>query len=292
MAKGVLIHNPSSRYDDRPETAYHFPKRYLSRVEPLVGDWIVYYEPRRANGAMAYNAIAKIADIREDSDQAGYFYADIEPGSYLDFATIVPFKRDGRTLNSYLQTPDGETLQGRNVAVQPIPDEDFWTIVALGLETADLPREDSLTGMSEPPAAYVVDAPRNTISITREVRDRAFRARVIDAYNSTCAFSGLRFVNGGGRAEVQAAHIRPVANGGPDTVTNGLALSGTLHWMFDRGLITLAEDDAILISRHVNDVEGTERLLPSERRAVLPAAAHLRPHPEYVRWHRDHVFKQ
>ncbi|MGH6673150.1 MAG: HNH endonuclease [Xanthobacteraceae bacterium] len=43
--------------------------------------------------------------------------------------------------------------------------------------------------------------------------------------------TGLQIINGGGRAEVQAAHIRPVAAGGFDSVRNGLALSGTIHWI-------------------------------------------------------------
>ena len=34
-------------------------------------------------------------------------------------------------------------------------------------------------------------------------------------------------------------HIRPVDANGPDIVSNGLAVSGTAHWMFDRELIGL-----------------------------------------------------
>ena len=34
-----------------------------------------------------------------------------------------------------------------------------------------------------------------------------------------------KIVNGGGRSEVQAAHILAVADGGPDIVQNGIALS-------------------------------------------------------------------
>jgi len=54
--------------------------------------------------------------------------------------------------------------------------------------------------------------------------------------------SGLMLRNGGGRPEVQTAHIRPVESRGSDSVRKGLALSGTLHWMFDRGLISVADD--------------------------------------------------
>ena len=37
--------------------------------------------------------------------------------------------------------------------------------------------------------------------------------------------------------EDEAAHIRPVEHNGPDIISNGIALSGTAHWMFDRGLV-------------------------------------------------------
>ncbi len=37
-----------------------------------------------------------------------------------------------------------------------------------------------------------------------------FATGIKRAYDNTCAISGLRIINGGGRAEAQAAHIRPV----------------------------------------------------------------------------------
>ena len=83
-----------------------------------------------------------------------------------------------------------------------------------------------------------------------------FRRIVLDAYDCRCAITGLKFINGGGRAEVQAAHIKPVERNGPDEISNGIALSGTAHWMFDRGLISLSDDLDVLVSRHVNDVES------------------------------------
>ena len=61
--------------------------------------------------------------------------------------------------------------------------------------------------------------------------------------------TGLKFINGGGRSEVQAAHIRPVEDRGPDSVRNGIALSGTVHWMFDKGLISVDENFDILIAK-------------------------------------------
>ena len=71
---------------------------------------------------------------------------------------------------------------------------------------------------------------------------------------STCAMTGIKIINGRGLPEVQAAHIQPVSNRGPDSVRNGLALSGTVHWMFDRGLITLGSppEYPILLSKRAS----------------------------------------
>ena len=95
----------------------------------------------------------------------------------------------------------------------------------------------------------------------------------------------------GGRAEVQAAHIRPVEASGPDIINNGLALSGTVHWMFDRGLICLADDLQILVSRQINDPDGVRGMINKSGHALPPVRAADRPHPHFLQWHREHCFK-
>ena len=65
---------------------------------------------------------------------------------------------------------------------------------------------------------------RASFLASRIVRDRVFRRIVLRAYDERCAVSGLKLINGGGRAEVAAAHIRPVEADGPDIVSNGIAL--------------------------------------------------------------------
>ena len=63
----------------------------------------------------------------------------------------------------------------------------------------------------------------------RSARDRNFQITVLRVYEKRFAITGLRLINGGGRAEVEAAHIRPVEYNGPDIIKNGIALSGTAH---------------------------------------------------------------
>jgi putative restriction endonuclease len=103
--------------------------------------------------------------------------------------------------------------------------------------------------------------------------------------------SGLELRNGGGRPEVEAAHILPVEQNGPDTVRNGIALSGTLHWMFDRGLLAVDDNYTILRAKGSIADEVADRLLTSDRRLVLPEDKHHWPHPGYLRWHRENCFK-
>ena len=124
----------------------------------------------------------------------------------------------------------------------------------------------------------------------RKWRDAKFKQHVRIAYDRTCAFTGLRLINGQGRPEVEAAHIRPVEKGGNDWVRNGIALSGTVHWMFDRGLLSIEDDFTILRSRHLN--HDVSHLLNHDMKANVPADSRLRPHPEYLGWHRTNVFKQ
>jgi putative restriction endonuclease len=126
------------------------------------------------------------------------------------------------------------------------------------------------------------ERPIREVIMNQLVRDRAFRHNVIDkAYGGRCAFTGLAMRNGRGRAEVDAAHIRPVAAGGPDVVQNGLAISKTLHWAFDRGLISAADDGTILkVDRGIPD--GVASLFPRDGRLLVPTQSHQRPHRDFL----------
>ena len=131
------------------------------------------------------------------------------------------------------------------------------------------------------------DQMRRVEQLLRKIRDANFRRQVCEAYDDRYAVTGLRIINGGGRSEVQAAHIWGVGQGGPDVVQNGLALSGTVHWLFDRHLISLNEDYGLLVSH--NKVPAELRILFERQlqRIHLPQDERLWPHPTYVEKHRE-----
>lgn len=299
MAFGVFIHRHDSIYDDSPAERYQFPRQYLGRVQACIGDWIFYYEPRKLRGTRGYFAIARVQEVIPDPSASGMFVAIIDPRSYLDFARPVPFADANGVLEKGVLNQEGRISGRAQSAVRPISPSDFDRILTLGLDehNAVLPRlgqHDAVSGLAEDQAPFEFEQKRERLALvtSRIVRDRVFRHVVLRAYDERCAVTGLKLINGGGRAEVAAAHIRPVEANGPDIVSNGIALSGTAHWMFDRGLIGLSDDLDILISRQANDPDGIRSFLNKTGRALAPTKAHERPHPHFLKWHRENCFKQ
>ena len=296
MTKLVLLHKADSIYDDEPDRVYDFPRTYLKAVEEAVGDWVVYYEPVKA-GPRGYFAVARIMRIVPKPGAQGRFLALIEPGSFLDFDRLVPRIVEGRPLESSLASADGSPKSGgaQQRAVRRLPDREFEAIVRSGLP-ANLEREEATRydplqpAIDEAPASF--ERPVIERLTSRPYRDAAFRRKVREVYDYSCAISGLRLRNGRGRPEVQAAHIRPVERQGSDSVRNGLALSGTLHWLFDRGLVSVADDMSILVSRNKVPSQVTDRLILPGGKLHLPEDPHNWPHPENLRWHRENIFGQ
>jgi len=256
----------------------------------------VYYEPVKA-GPRGYFAVAKIDRVIDKPGAPGRFLAMIEASSFLPFDREVPRLINGAPIEAALREADGAPKRGGAVqlAVRGLPEAEFARIVNLGLPH-DLEEEarrydQAPADMAEQPAAFA--RPVLERLTRRPYRDVAFRRKVRGAYGSRCAMSGLMLRNGGGRPEVQAAHIKPVAHGGSDSVRNGLALSGTLHWMFDRGLISVASDNqTILVSRNNVPGEVVDRLIRPGGRLYRPEDPKHWPTPTYLTWHRENVFGQ
>ncbi|MCV2893457.1 HNH endonuclease [Lentibacter sp. XHP0401] len=299
MANAVFIQNPGSIYRDEPGIVYHFPKRYLGMVEECLGDWIVIYEGRK--GAFGYTSVLKVATVVPDHELEGHYYAYFERGTEWQFEQVVPRSDPmGIAYETSLRGPDGAAISGGASvsAVRRLSFAEFGAIVSAGLKPLEgpeaLPREAGMEhAFAEAQApfesAVIVDI-RDTVLTSRLKRDASFARNVKAAYKGRCAISGLDLRNGGGRAEVQAAHIRPVADKGPDSVINGLALSGTLHWMFDRGLISVGEKHEILVSDNKVPAEVRQRLISPTGKLHLPEDARHHPHPAFLKYHRENIY--
>jgi putative restriction endonuclease len=298
MTKAVFTTKVTPGYNDLPEVRYHFPRTYLNQVRQAVGDHIVYYEPRRSSvklssfgGRQSYFGVARVTAVAEDSALADHYYALVD--DYLDFDQPVPFSEGSEYYESALKKADGSTNKGAfGRAVRLIPDVEFDRILKSGfapiLGEKPVSNEIALPGWSEPTIPF--ERPMVEMTVSRPFRERSFMHNVRAAYSNRCAITGLRLINGGGRPEVQAAHIQPVASKGPDSVRNGLALSGTVHWMFDRGLISIGDDYKIIVAKnHVPD--DAARLLNQNGMINLPNDPALYPNAHFLKFHRDEIFK-
>ena len=286
----VLLHKSSSKYNDQPERHYHFPNRpYLKAMKEAIGEWVAYFEPQgksaRTPGRHVYFAAARIDRIDPDPADPDRSYARIT--DYLDFPELVPFWRlDGTHYEGRLQQPDGSTNAGlRQRAVRRIDAADFLSIWDAGLRVPEHLVVSDLADLSESTPFYRTVIPHTG---NRKVRDPLFRAAVLRTYDSCCAFTDLRILNGGNRAEVDAAHIVPVGHNhqGNDSVRNGLALSKTVHWLFDRGILAVGDDYRIMESpgRLPDKIRPLFRPSGVIREPKIPGE---RPNPEYLRYHRQ-----
>lgn len=296
MSKAVFTVRVNPSYDDLPEVRYHFPKRYLNTVKSVVDDWILYYEPERTGnqqnsrgGRKSYFATAKLNSIKKDSQRENHFYAHVS--HYLEFDRAVPFREEnGVYYESRLKRPDGNINKGLSGwAVRNIPDDEYNKILLSGFsQEMALPTHSSNRALSD--EFDWADRPIVQQIVNRPFRDRKFSMQVKKAYGESCAFTGIKIVNGGGRSEVQAAHIRPVKLSGPDSVRNGIALCSTLHWMFDRGFVSIDSDYSLLMCK--DDIpEPIMSMLNPDHQLRLPNSYNFRPHEQFLKYHRNNIFK-
>ena len=297
--KAIFDTKADSGYDDDIIRRYHFPNRYLPDAQRTIGDWIIYREPRRGHGREGYVAVARVIYIEPDRTKPGHSYAFI--ADFLPFDGVVPLRHGtgfyegmlGRVVNP---SRIGAALQGKSIRI--IPDDEFGAITRAGLHVTLAPENairleldsrhidaDALALVTAPPEEQQRRIAQ--MLVNKQIRDAAFRRAVLDAYDGRCAVTGLRIVNGGGKVEAQAAHIWSVADGGPDVVQNGIALSATVHWLFDRRLISLTETYGVLVSHNKVPAELRGLFARQLDRINLPTDRRFWPHPTYIARHRE-----
>lgn len=295
--KGVFEISGNSHYDDLITERYHFPSQYLPQARQLENDWIIYRETRISGGRMGYIATAYVERIDPDEADRTHYYARVR--DYLPFDEVVSYRDKGgrfaeRFLREMVRAGDaGRTLRGKSV--RTLDGDDFVAIVNQGLsETLDPDNRIRLElderHIDDATAALLVDHSSERrieqMLVNKKIRAASFRNQVLDAYESTCAVTGLRIINGGGKAEAQAAHIWSVADGGPDVVSNGVALSATAHWLFDRHLITFDDNLCLLVSHNKVPSDLLKLFPPAGQRIRLPVDPRNRPRQDFVAKHR------
>lgn len=114
-----------------------------------------------------------------------------------------------------------------------------------------------------------------------------FRVRVLDAYGRACAVTTEHSL-----PVLDAAHIRPFADGGEHAVANGLVLRSDLHRLFDRGYITVDDENRLVVGRRLKqDFENGRTYYALHGQTLsLPEEVALRPDRDTLAWHRSTAF--
>jgi len=124
-------------------------------------------------------------------------------------------------------------------------------------------------------------------------RDPQFRKRILAAYEYRCALCGLDLRINNITIALEAAHIKWVQAGGPNTEENGVALCCLHHKLFDLGAFTIQNDYRVLLSEQVHGRDQFNEVLMRHhgQRINMPLRPDYVPLPKYLEWHRHEVFK-
>ena len=138
---------------------------------------------------------------------------------------------------------------------------------------------------------HASDSPRPVYGEPVLVRPRlgqgAFRILVTDTYQRRCAVTREKAL-----PVLQAAHIKPIAEGGPHQINNGLLLRSDVHTLFDRGYVTVSPDFQFRVSRRLKaDFDNGEHYFQLEETKIwVPQDIGEQPNREVLEWHADTVF--
>jgi putative restriction endonuclease len=109
-----------------------------------------------------------------------------------------------------------------------------------------------------------------------------FRVAVLDAYGRRCAVTEEKTL-----PVLEAAHIRPFADGGGHEVGNGLLLRSDFHTLFDAGYLTIDTDFRLLVSKRIKEEFSNGRHYYEHhgvRVPNLPALTELLPSRAAIEW--------
>lgn len=114
-----------------------------------------------------------------------------------------------------------------------------------------------------------------------------FRDFVSVAYQHKCAITRT-VIEYGELNNLETAHIKPRAHGGPFLPSNGISLCRDFHWAFDHGFLALTDDYKVIVSKKA----PSEMLMPYDGKEIfLPSEPFFQPKVEFIQYHRQNIFE-
>lgn len=178
-------------------------------------------------------------------------------------------------------------VQGKSYDTNTFDGKNLWDKIELVLQEYRLfERAESTKSqliLAEPDAEYT----RKYLTKVR-LGQGAFRVQLTDAYTRRCSITGEKTL-----PVLEAAHIKPFSESGPNHLSNGILLRADLHKLYDSGYITITTDYLVEVSRKIKEEfeNGREYYkFHGSDLLVLPNSISDRPAADYIEWHNNHVY--
>ena len=116
----------------------------------------------------------------------------------------------------------------------------------------------------------------------------AFRIVVTDNYQRRCAVSGERTL-----PALDAAHIRPFADGGSHEASNGILLRRDIHSLFDAGYVTISSEMKFEVSRRIKEEfdNGRQYYALHGQTVAKPNEPKRQPDVSALIWHNENCYR-
>lgn len=212
-------------------------------------------------------------------------YRRVEPNATADYSVgcILLQNPFFFTQEEWLPVPDWrrEIVRGKGYTTDDEVGRRLWAEIELRLQARSIQFQETAAG---------ADSPRfgRPQTVLTRLGQSAFRVIVTDVYKRQCAVTNSHVLH-----VLDAAHIRPYAEGGTHSPSNGLLLRQDIHTLFDRGYLTVTPDYHVEVSRRLKDEfdNGKEYYALQGRNIVLPESSVFRPSGEQLIWHNQNVYR-
>lgn len=134
-------------------------------------------------------------------------------------------------------------------------------------------------GLAESPSRF-----GEPVLIKPRLGQGAFRLLVTDLYGRRCAITKERTL-----PALEAAHIRPYADGGEHSPNNGILMRRDIHSLFDQGYVTITPDHRFEVSRRIREEfeNGRHYYELHGSSVTIPSIASQQPDRSALAWHNS-----
>ncbi len=241
-----------------------------------IGDLVAFYSEKK------FYLLGQIVDKFQNEKLAKYLWGEDQYGRtweyiyLIDPDSLIQIDVDLEKVIDVLGYSSNFVLQS---ALYPQPEKEETLKKLISIFTDDLLKE-----INEK-QSIIMTVQREKISATVEKykRDLSFSTKVKNNYRNKCAVCGMP--NEG--AVVDAAHVKPVKEGGPDVEENGIALCKVHHNLFDAGLITIKNRKLIVSSTVTPQLENHPMVSEYKNKKIDL----VKTSEEFLKWHQENIFK-